>query len=185
MNRHRQRENSNASEFSSYTNSMGDQAEMEFEEDPQSEEEPAIRPSLDALMSTASVPRTGLLTPQSSMNISTDSDPSMAMLSTPNMDNNGQLFSGTSDDYLGHNTLGLFSWNEEPQWAPASHSPENISSHQRSGSLATPNEDWNMTQNRPSSRTTLTLEDVQPETLNDIVDILFKSRTKVKMETCR
>ena len=36
---------------------------------------------------------------------------------------------------------------------------------------------------KPPSQTTLVMEDVGPATLNSILDILFKTKTKVKLET--
>lgn len=38
---------------------------------------------------------------------------------------------------------------------------------------------------RQASRTTLVLEDVEPETLKTVIDRLFKAKTKIHMKTCQ
>ena len=42
---------------------------------------------------------------------------------------------------------------------------------------------WKLAETVPTLKTVLTLEDIQPETLSKVLDVLVKSRTKVKMET--
>ena len=119
-------------------------------------------------------------------------DQSSALRPFPDFDDYAHFFSETPEDFLSQSPAPAFSWDDPSilmatDWAPPppqencpvdmkQQPPQETSSH-AVGTV----DPTSLSNSGPDFRTTLLLEDVQPDTLNSIMHTLFETKQKVSM----
>ena len=159
---------------------------VEFDSDNDSDSEMealdnfSMEEDFDSNFGTADAPTSGnTSSTYTPLSLASIEDARMASHPTPGHE---PLLFANTEDYLQQFTTSSFPWDDDaaicdPKWTSM---PEHV--HQnRLAPSAISNEDAKMLDGNPTSQTTLILEDVQPDTLNNLLSTLLKSRTRFKM----